>query len=258
MSTTQNRLLQTITDSIPERISSSSPAGFSFDRVTSVSMPAESSTNWLFIFIFIIGLAFLGVNLVAYLAEGTQIFADITVPLVGWFGQMFGTAALETTGQTVKASSAGAKDAIDILAGTTLAGVGAIQQTTGLSPGNRASPPQNQNIHFQQYAENNQMTGINSGKRVGQHVSTLDNDTDTPDSLTKALQNSVQNMTEYSASYSADDTTSSVQVRAKAGWCLVGEEKGARNCIEVGSNDQCMSGDIFPTHAVCVNPRLRA
>jgi hypothetical protein len=258
MNTTQNRLLQTITDSIPERISSSSPAGFAFDQSASTSMPAESSSNWLFIFLFVIGLAFLGVNLVAYLAEGTQIFADITVPLAAWFARTFGTAALETTGQTVKASSAGAKDAIDIAADTTLAGVGAIQQTTGLTPGNKGTKPPGQNANLRQYADTNQMTGINAGKRVGQQVSTLDEEVSTMDSLTKALQNSVQNMMEGSAPYSADDTTSSVQLKAKAGWCLVGEEKGARNCIEVGVNDQCMSGDIFPTHAVCVNPRLRA
>lgn len=252
MSTTQNRLLQTITDSIPERISSSSPSGFSFDQSSSAStsMPAESSTNWLFVFLFVIGLAFLGVNLVAYLAQGTQIFADITVPLAAWFAKTFGTATLETTEQTVKASSAGAKDAIDILTDTTLLGVDTIQETTGLTPGNRAN--------MRQYADTNQMTGINAGKRVGQQVSTLDNDEHaTMDSLTKALQHSAQNMMDGSAPYSADDTTSSVQVKAKAGWCLIGEEKGARNCIEVGQNDQCMSGDIFPTHAVCVNPRLR-
>jgi hypothetical protein len=250
MSTTQNRLLQTITDSIPERISSSSPAGFSFDQASfSSSMPAESSTNWIFIFLFVIGLAFLGVNLVAYLAEGTQIFADITVPLTAWFAKTFGTAALETTEQTVKASSVGAKDAIDILADTTLTGVDTIQQTTGLTPGN--------NKNLRQYAETNQITGINAGKRVGQQVSSLDEEPATMDSLTKALQHSVQNMS-GSAPYSADDTTSSVQLKAKAGWCLIGEEKGTRNCIEVGQNDQCMSGDIFPTHAVCVNPRLRA
>jgi hypothetical protein len=255
MSTTQNRLLQTITDSIPERISSSSPAGFAFDKASTYSsMPAESSTNWLFIFLFVIGLAFLGVNLVAYLAEGTQIFADITVPLAGWFAKTFGTAALETTEQTVKASSTGAKDAIDILADTTIVGVDTIQQTTGLTPGNNT----NNNKNLRQYADTNQITGINAGKRVGQHISTLDEEHSTMDSLTKALQHSAQNIMTGSAPYSADDTTSSVQVKAKAGWCLIGEEKGARNCIEVGQNDQCMSGDIFPTHAVCVNPRLRA
>ncbi len=256
MSTTQNRLLQTITDSIPERISSSSPSGFSFDQASTASMPAESSSNWLFIFLFVIGLAFLGVNLVAYLAQGTQIFADITVPLTAWIASIFGTAALETTEQTVKASSAGAKDAIDIAADTTLASIDTIQETTGLTPGNNNNANNNKNLR--QYAESNQMTGINAGKRVGQHVSTLDNEPSSMDSLTKALQHSAQNIMTGSAPYSADDTTSSVQVKAKAGWCLIGEEKGARNCIEVGQNDQCMSGDIFPTHAVCVNPRLRA
>jgi hypothetical protein len=44
----------------------------------------------------------------------------------------------------------------------------------------------------------------------------------------------------------------------KAGWCLIGEDRGIRSCMKVGLNDTCMSGDIFPTNDVCVNPNLRA
>jgi len=43
----------------------------------------------------------------------------------------------------------------------------------------------------------------------------------------------------------------------KEGWCYIGEEKGYRSCAQVGVNDQCMSGDIFPTKDICVNPNLR-
>lgn len=61
------------------------------------------------------------------------------------------------------------------------------------------------------------------------------------------------------STYKANDAYSSVQtVKAKAGWCFVGEERGFRNCVEVGENDKCLSGDIFPTSQVCINPRLRA
>jgi len=28
--------------------------------------------------------------------------------------------------------------------------------------------------------------------------------------------------------------------------------------VQVGVNDECMSGDVFPTNDVCVNPNLRA
>jgi len=43
----------------------------------------------------------------------------------------------------------------------------------------------------------------------------------------------------------------------KSGYCYVGEDRGFRSCIEVGESTKCMSGEIFPTREVCVNPRLR-
>jgi hypothetical protein len=42
----------------------------------------------------------------------------------------------------------------------------------------------------------------------------------------------------------------------KAGWCLVGEYKGKRGCIEVGERDKCMSGQIFPSQQICLNPTM--
>lgn len=51
-----------------------------------------------------------------------------------------------------------------------------------------------------------------------------------------------------------DQATSSFN---KEGWCYIGEEKGYRTCAQVGINDTCMSGDIFPTREICVNPSLR-
>ena len=42
------------------------------------------------------------------------------------------------------------------------------------------------------------------------------------------------------------------------GFCYVGEDRGFRSCIKVGKADKCMSGDIFPTQDVCINPSLRA
>jgi hypothetical protein len=46
--------------------------------------------------------------------------------------------------------------------------------------------------------------------------------------------------------------------RTKPGYCYIGEDRGFRSCIQVGPDVECMSGDIFPTMDVCVNPRLRA
>ena len=58
----------------------------------------------------------------------------------------------------------------------------------------------------------------------------------------------------------ADETDSRMQRNkptSKAGYCYIGEDRGFRSCIEVGEGDVCMSGDIFPTQAVCINPNLR-
>jgi len=57
----------------------------------------------------------------------------------------------------------------------------------------------------------------------------------------------------------ADDATSQTQMKpkSKAGFCYIGEDRGFRSCIEVGEGDICMSGDIFPTQAICINPNLR-
>ena len=43
----------------------------------------------------------------------------------------------------------------------------------------------------------------------------------------------------------------------KPGFCYVGEDRGIRSCVKVNESDMCMSGDIFPTNAICVNPSLR-
>ena len=57
-----------------------------------------------------------------------------------------------------------------------------------------------------------------------------------------------------------DDATSVTQSggRSKSGYGYIGEDRGFRSCIKVGENDQCISGDIFPTMDICINPNLRA
>lgn len=43
----------------------------------------------------------------------------------------------------------------------------------------------------------------------------------------------------------------------KSGFCYIGTENNNRHCIQVSSNDKCMSGDIFPSRDICINPALR-
>lgn len=57
-----------------------------------------------------------------------------------------------------------------------------------------------------------------------------------------------------------DDSGSTVQQSkgaGKAGWCFVGEDRGFRSCVRVGVNDECTSGEVFSSKAICVEPTLR-
>jgi hypothetical protein len=56
-----------------------------------------------------------------------------------------------------------------------------------------------------------------------------------------------------------DETGSSTQSKTskKSGFCYIGEDRGFRSCVKVNESDQCLSGDIFPTREICINPNLR-
>jgi len=56
-----------------------------------------------------------------------------------------------------------------------------------------------------------------------------------------------------------DSTTNPIQKpisSGKSGWCLVGEYEGRRGCIQVGQEDKCLSGQVFPNQKMCLNPTL--
>jgi len=44
--------------------------------------------------------------------------------------------------------------------------------------------------------------------------------------------------------------------QSKSSWCLVGEYKGKRGCIEVNQYDKCMSGQVYPSQKMCINPAM--
>ena len=58
----------------------------------------------------------------------------------------------------------------------------------------------------------------------------------------------------------ADDAGSRTQLSQssrKSGYCYIGEDRGFRSCIKVNENDDCISGQIFPTKDICIHPSLR-
>jgi hypothetical protein len=58
---------------------------------------------------------------------------------------------------------------------------------------------------------------------------------------------------------SPDNATSTIQSNpstSKSQWCLVGEYNGTRGCVSVSDQNKCLSGQVFPSQQVCLNPNL--
>jgi hypothetical protein len=72
------------------------------------------------------------------------------------------------------------------------------------------------------------------------------------DALQKALNDAAQSGGEV-----IPDATESRIQSGKTGWCFIGADNLSRTCSQIGVNDMCMSGEIYPTKDVCINPNLR-
>jgi len=185
------------------------------------SLKSINMTTWLII---ILILAFLGFNIFVYLAKGTQDIASFFGPLTQ---KLFGTTA-SIAGQTVDVAAEGAKAVVSGTATTVNTGLSAVQNVT---PNSAGSSIQSQPVQGQSTSRPSD-TGLN-----------------------KALNNSQ----EQNQDYQAHEASSSVHSGGgQSGWCFVGEDRGFRSCALVNEDDKCMSGDIFPSQELCINPNLRA
>ena len=213
----------------PALETSGSSSGFSFSNMF-------SETTWQTWLIVVLILAVLGFNIFYYLASGTQFFANFVSPYIKYFSDLVGGTIGNTTKQIVTTSATGTKAGVDITAGTITSSIDALGSAI----------------------EGTSTAVAQTGQAVEKDVST------SPENpLNNALQQQQQQQQQGEApdSFQADDSYSSIQSgksSSKSGWCYIGEERGIRSCSQVGPNDQCMSGDIFPSQKICVNHNLRA
>jgi hypothetical protein len=50
-------------------------------------------------------------------------------------------------------------------------------------------------------------------------------------------------------------STNPIQTPSSSQWCLVGEYQDRKGCIEVGKEDKCLSGQIFPSQHQCLQSK---
>jgi hypothetical protein len=223
MDSTNNNISQSLLQSRESIMPSNSYSAFGNDTGFFDSLKSINITTWLLIILF---LAFLGFNIFAYLAKGTQDITNFFAPLLK---MVFGT-TVAVAGQAVDVAAEGTKVVVGETAGAINTGLTAVQDIT----------------------PNGAPSSI-KGQQIGQQQP----DTTQQSTLNRAL-NTAQTQQSQQQDYQANEATSSVHSAGKSGWCFIGDDRGFRSCAQVGVNDTCMSGDIFPSQEICMNPNLRS
>lgn len=186
------------------------------------SIMSNTKSNYIRIGLIIVILLFLGINIFSYLGDFSQKIKDVSSPLFGNILKTFGLIVTDTTKDVIELTASGSKLGIDVVSGSTESGIDVIQGQLDNVDNNDKYSSSNKNV--------------------------------LSDSLTSALSDA-----EYKSDPLPDDATSSTQrnSNSKSGYCYIGEDRGFRSCISVTEGDHCMSGNIFPTNEICINPSLR-
>lgn len=183
---------------------------------------APSFFNYFIRFILVIALlAFAGFNIFTQMGIITEDAMNFIEPVIRPIMKALGM----ITAQTVKTTADGTKTSIDIVSGATKSGANVVED--------------------QLFASGIQPSGSGNAKqeRARANALTMKTGVDAPISQPEADE--------------ASSVTQKGRVSGKAGYCLVGEDRGIRSCVKVGEGDTCMSGNIFPSNDVCINPSLR-
>jgi hypothetical protein len=214
----------------------------------------SSGMSWQTLLIIILILALLGFNIFIYLAKGTGAVAEFIDKYFGPLLKLFGVSILETTKQTINVSATGTKAGVDAVANTATGAIDVVEQGTNLNP-NTTNTNTNTNTNTTNKYSGQQASGTQKNSMPVQQQIQQDGSVSEwrQDSLDNALNDASKNPEPQ-----PDESSSSVQSTGKAGWCYIGMDRNTRTCSQVGVNDMCMSGDIFPSQDICMNPSLRA
>ena len=260
MSTATNRLVQTLSEINPDELPSFPSINVSDSSASSASSPDTGSfmdyfsgVTWQTWLIIILILAFLGINVFSYLGKGTDELTKIFAPIL----KIFGYETLETTKQTVDVSATGTKAGVDIVADTTTGAINTIEGSKGTGTKTETGSGTKTNTVVGQQAASS--LSINNAHTVQNQMKLEKQMNELEDMQQDNLHKALDDASKGDGSVKPDDSLSRIQSSnsGKAGWCFIGEDRGFRTCSEIGQNDKCMSGDIFPSNEICMNPNLR-
>ena len=250
---------------------SASDYDYDYENSSSNSSLFKRIFFWLAI---ILLLAFLGFNIFKYLAQGTDIVTALLSPFTYTIAYFTG----ETAKTTLQHTSQGTQTIVgesssflqiflkfitDLFNNTlvfvttnTTSAIDYLQsnikkdKTIDVKPQKQISElnansqqpnrQDSQDIKDSQDTENDDSTMLNEERKIENRVQTV------PDDIKKLI---VQKEAKEPEPVQSDSQ--------QHGYCYIGKINNARYCAKVSGKNNCLSGDIFPTMAVCVNPNLK-
>jgi hypothetical protein len=228
---TINNITDGANDLLTSEIRTPSFGSTSTSNPTIISSASESSGSffssmtWQTWIIIILVLALLGLNIFTYLAKGTAELTQLIDTIFGPILKLFGYATIQTTKQVIEKGT----DGINAVSNTAVSGLDKLEKAASGKQAESSLPVQNANDD-----------------------NSIDHWQENP--LDKALHNAQLGGDQ---SVEPDEANSNIQYSGKSGYCYIGDSNGVRTCAKVGVNDTCMSGDIFPSNEICINPNLR-
>ena len=225
--------------------SSGSSSGFGSDSINSFWDRIKNFPFLTWVIIILI-LALLGFNIFFYLGEATQDITDFFKPIIIKIYQILGLTTKNIVNVGLEDSRTLVNKTANVYDKTTTAIQNKINSSSLLPSSTSTSVPS--------------FTAKTSLSNDTFPEKKLSNDVSESNTLNKALNTSTAVKAGASTTdYEADESSSTIQrgAASKSGWCFIGEDRGFRTCAQVGVNDTCMSGDIFPSNEICINPTLR-
>jgi hypothetical protein len=180
----------------------------------------STKSNIIRYLLIIVVLGFLGINLFSYLGNIVDFLRKTFGPGINTVLSFFGIAVGETAKTAIDIGSKGAKLGVDVAAGTVTTGINVLESTL-------------------------------NGNAVKNSLDSSKN------SLNKAIENAQKNLNKEEVPSGPVERKPSSKIEGNVGFCYIGEYKGFRSCASIGESDKCLSGDIFPTREICINPNLR-
>lgn len=184
-------------------------------------------------------LSFLGINLLASIGNLIEIISNLFGPLFVQLLSIFGYTAGTVLDKSSDVVTGVAKTGID-LAGDTLQ-----------SAADLLKDASRDNVNEKALTK---MDSVSSGNIIDSNNSTNNSTNNSANnSIDKTINESKPKINIPKPDNSVDPIQKPI-TSGKTNWCLVGEYQGKRGCIQVNDNSKCMSGQVFPSQKMCINP----